>query len=124
MPDDSEGPKGSRALTTLSAARCLLAVTLAFGALSFLVHGRGVFARFGRPDAAWIALAAAEFVGAFLFLFRRTVLAWTVVLLIALAWAAGFHFALGLGTANLWLYMTGVLALSAATRAPSLRGPA
>ncbi len=125
MPDSAEGSKGSRTLALLAtAARWLLAAALAFGALSFLVHGRGVFARYGRPDAARIELACAEFFGAVLFVFRRTALAGGLVLLIVLAWAAGFHSALGLGTANLWLYLAAVLALSAATRAPSPRRPA
>jgi hypothetical protein len=32
---------------------------------------------------------------------------------VVLAWAAGFHFALGLGAVNLWLYLVAVLALRA-----------
>ena len=111
-----------RALRILvAAARWLLAIALALGALSFLVHGRGAFARFGRPDGARIALAAAELAGAVLFLFRRTILAGALVLLVVLAWAAGFHFALGLGATNLWLSMAAVLVLSAATSARSFR---
>ncbi len=119
MPDSAEGTK-RRTLTIVAAsARWLLASALAFGAVSFLVHGRGVFARFGRPDGARIALAGAEFAGAILFLFRRTVLAGALVLLIVLAWAAGFHFGLGRGAAKLWLYLAAVLVLSAATRTES-----
>ena len=98
----------------MAVGRWLLAIALAFGALTFLVHGRGTFARFGRPDGARIALASAEFVGAALFLFQRTSAAGAIVLLVVLAWAAGFHFALGLGAANLWLYLVAVLVLRVA----------
>ena len=98
-------------LRILAAARWLLTLALAFGALSFLVHGRGAFARFGRPDEARIALAGAELAGSVLFLFRRTARAGAIVLVVVLAWAAGFHFALGLGAVNLWLYLAAVLVL-------------
>ncbi len=105
----------------LAAGRWLLGAALGLGALSFLVHGRPVFTRLGQPDAARIALAGAEFAGAALFLFRRTMLAGGVVLLIVLAWAAGFHFALEMGSSRLWVYLAAVLVLAAATRAESAR---
>lgn len=122
MPDSASRSKRARALgILLTVLRWGLGVALATGALSFLLHGRGVFARLGRPDGVRIALACGELAGAALFLFRRTALAGGVVLLIVLAWAAGFHFAVGMAARGLWLNLAAVLALSAAGRAESWR---
>ena len=122
MPDSAPGSRRARALRVLlTLARLCLGAALGVAALSFLLHGRGAFARFGRPDEARIALASGELAGAALFLFRRTALAGGLVLLIVLAWAAGFHFALGQAARNLWLGLAAVIALSAATRVESLR---
>ena len=110
---DSE-PAGGRsraARTAWTGARWLLGLALGAGAMSFLVHGRAAFARLRQPDEARILLAGAELAGAVLFLFRRTLLAGALVLLIVLAWAAGLHFALGLASLRLWLYLAAVLAL-------------
>jgi hypothetical protein len=126
MPDRDRPalPPRPRALRVLlTAGRWVLGAALGFGALSFLVHGRAVFTRLGQPDGARIALAGAEILGAALFLFRRTALAGGAVLLIVLAWAAGFHFALDMGSLRLWIYLAAVLVLAAATRAEGVRRP-
>ena len=122
MPDSASRSKRARALgILLTVLRWGLGVALAAGAFSFLLQGRGVFERLGRLDGARIALACGELAGAALFLFRRTALAGGVVLLIVLAWAAGFHFAVGMAVRGLWLNLAAVLALSAATRAAPWR---
>jgi hypothetical protein len=86
-----------------------------------LLHGRAAFARLGRPDEARIALACGEIAGVVLFLFRRTALAGGLALVIVLAWAAGFHFALGQSAGRLWLYLAAVLVLAAATQTLAAR---
>jgi len=101
--------------TALIIARIGVGTLLAFGALKLLLHGRGWFARAGRPDSARVLLAGAEIAGAFLFAFRRTAAAGALVLLVVLAWAAGFHFALGQSTRGLWLDFALVGALWAAS---------
>jgi hypothetical protein len=116
----SEGSIGSptRALgVLLLVARWTMAILLGVGALVFLLHGRADFARLGRPDGARIALGCAEMAGAGLLLFARTVRAGSLLLLIVLAWAAGFHFAVGLSSGVLWIFLLAVLAILAATRA-------
>jgi hypothetical protein len=119
MPDSAGGPRWPAGLgPVIAALRWLFGLTLGAAALSFLVHGRAAFERLRQPDAARIVLASAEIAGAVLFLFRRTVLAGALVLLVVLAWAAGFHFALGLPSHHLWLYLAAVLALAA----PTFRG--
>lgn len=90
---------------------------LALGALAFLVHGGEAFARLGRSDGARVALASCEIAGAVLFLLRRTLLPGAAVLIGVLAWALGFHFALGKGTRNLWIDLGAVIVLGAAARA-------
>jgi hypothetical protein len=106
-----------RLASLLTAARVALGMFLAGGALLFLLKGRADFARLQRPDAARVALCAAEFAAAGLFLFCRTALAGGVGLAVVLAWAAGFHFARGLPAGGLLLSLAAVLALSAATGA-------
>jgi hypothetical protein len=101
----------------LAGARLLAAFWLAWGALVFLRHGRGVFAHLGRPDAARVAMALVELGGAALFLFARTTLAGGLVLSLLLAWVAGLHFAAGWEARTLYVFLFAVLALTAATRA-------
>jgi hypothetical protein len=116
VPDSISRSNRFRALRlALAVVRWLLALVLGAAALAFLLHGRVGFARLGGRDEARIALGCAEMTGAGLFLFRRTMLAGAVVLLIVLSWAAGFHFARGLGSHQLWVYLSGVLALTAAS---------
>lgn len=95
--------------------RGLVAAFLGIAAALFLLHGRGAFGRFGKPDAARVALAAAELLGAALFALSRTAMAGGVLLLAVLAWAAGFHYALAMRTGRLWLDAVVVAALLAAT---------
>ena len=116
---DGESGRGSlRSLTVLLAAvRGFVALMLVRGTFLFLRHGRELMAHLGRPDAARIALSAAEIVGAALFLFAPTVLAGGLTLLVVLAWAAGFHFAVSGGSGALWFLLFVVAGLAAATRA-------
>ena len=95
--------------------RGVVAAFLGAAAMLFLLHGRGAFARFGRPDEARIALACAEILGSALFVLSRTALAGGVVLLGVLAWAAGFHYALAQSAERLWMDAAAVAALLAAT---------
>lgn len=94
--------------------RGLVAAFLGIAAALFLLHGRGAFARFGKPDEARVALAAAEVLGAALFALSRTAMAGGVLLLVVLAWAAGFHYALAMRSDRLWLDAVVVAALLAA----------
>jgi hypothetical protein len=95
--------------------RGLVAAFLGIAAALFLLHGRGSFARFGKPDDARVALAAAEVLGAALFAISGTALAGGILLLVVLAWAAGFHYALAMRSDRLWLDAVVVAALLAAT---------
>ena len=95
--------------------RALAGAFLGVAAVLFLLHGQGAFARFGKPDEARVALGAAEAVGSVLFVFSRTALAGGVLLLVVLAWAAGFHYGLAMSTWRLWLDATVVAALLAVT---------
>ena len=120
----SGGPRGLD--LALLALRGIVAAFLGVAAAMFLLHGRGAFARLGRPDEARIALAAAELLGAALFVLSRTALAGGVLLVAVLAWAAGFHYALATRSGHLWLYAAAVAALLAATylRRARIRGEA
>jgi hypothetical protein len=106
--------RGRRVLT---AARAAVAVWLGRGAFVFLLHGRAVFEHLGRPDGARITIVCAELAGAILFLFTRTAIAGGLVLSVVLAWAAGFHFAVGEASRMLYVFLFGVLALAGGTRA-------
>ena len=101
----------------LTGARLLMASWLAWSALAFLRHGRGVFAHLGRPDAARVTIVLVELAGAALFLFARTALAGGLVLSLLLAWVAGLHFAAGWQARTLYVFLFAVLVLTAATRA-------
>jgi hypothetical protein len=119
MGSERARPPARRARTlagVVAAARALLAILLAKGALSFLLHGQAVFAHLGRPDEARIAIAVIELLGALLFLWRRTALAGGVVLSLLLAWVAGFHFGVGWDSSMLLLFLAAVLGLIALTR--------
>ncbi|HWZ86304.1 MAG TPA: hypothetical protein VN032_08885 [Thermoanaerobaculia bacterium] len=94
-----------RALRIFAAARVVLALLLGGGAVLFLVHGRGHFARLGLPDSGRVALACAEIAAAALFVFRRTMPAGAVGLLMVLAWAAGLHFGVREPAAGLYVDM-------------------
>jgi len=117
---ESKEPRADRsrmANGVLILARSAIAALLAFGAWMFLLHGRRWFERPGRPDWARVLLCWAEIVGAFLFAFPRTAAAGALVLLSALAWAAGFHFALGQSTGMLWPDFAIVATLAVITHA-------
>ena len=101
--------------------RGLVAAFLGVAAALFLLHGRGAFARLGRPDEARVALGWAEMAGAALFVFPGTALAGGVLLLVVLAWASGFHYGLAMSSGRLWLDAAVVAALLAATQLRSVR---
>ena len=96
---------------TMTGVAAFLGATAAL----LLLHGRGAFARFGKPDEARVVLAAAEVLGAALFALSRTAMVGGVLLLVVLAWAAGFHYALAMRSDRLWLDALVVAALLAAT---------
>jgi hypothetical protein len=96
----------------LTAARILVAILLAKGALAFLMHGRALFAHLGRPDEIRIAVGWIELVGAALLPWKRTALAGGVVLSLLLAWVAGFHYGAGWGSGLLLVFLAAVIALT------------
>ena len=113
---------GRRAVDlALLVLRGVVGVFLGVAAVLFLLHGRGAFARLGKPDEARVVLGAAEAIGSALFVLSRTALAGGVLLLVVLAWAAGFHFGMAMSPGHLWVYAAVVASLLSATYVRSAR---
>jgi hypothetical protein len=100
----------------VAVAAAAVGLALAGGAAMLLLHGRHWFVRQGYPEAAAIALGAAEIAAGLLLAVPRTRAAGAFAMMAVLGWAAGFHFALRQPTGGLFAWMAAVTAISLAAR--------